>query len=54
MSNQIDQTEFYEIMDKLWMHCDESQFTYYCKAHGEQMGCYYCEFDYTKPCDCDE
>ncbi len=31
--------------------CDESQFRYTCKAHGESMGCYYCEFDYTKDCE---
>lgn len=55
MSHQvIDQTEFYEIIDELWMCCDESQFKYYCKAHGEFMGCYYCQFDYDKPCGCDE
>jgi len=47
----IDQTKFYTIHEPTWMCCDESQFTYVCKAHGEKMGCYFCEFDYDKPCD---
>jgi hypothetical protein len=54
MSKPIDTTEFYEIMDKLFVCCDEHQFTYYCKAHGEKMGCCFCEFNYDEPCGCDE
>jgi hypothetical protein len=50
----IDTTEFYEIADETWMHCDASQFKHYCIAHNELMGCYFCEFDYTKPCGHDE
>jgi hypothetical protein len=47
----IDETEFYFIKDEMKFHCDESQFVYVCKAHGEQMGCYYCEFDYDTDCE---
>jgi hypothetical protein len=47
----IDETKFYTIHEPTWMCCDEFQFTYVCKAHGEKMGCYFCEFDYDKPCD---
>jgi hypothetical protein len=50
----IDETEFYLIQDEMRFCCDESQFRYTCKAHGEEMGCYFCEFDYSKPCDCEE
>jgi hypothetical protein len=51
-STIIDQNEFYLIKDEMLFHCDESQFVHVCKACGEQMGCYYCEFDYSQPCDC--
>jgi hypothetical protein len=54
MKNKIDETPYYDIIDEQRFCCDESQFKYYCKAHGESMGCYYCEFDYDKPCDCEE
>ena len=33
--------------------CDEFQFVYYCEKHDEPQGCYYCDFDYTKPCECE-
>jgi hypothetical protein len=49
----LDENEFYFILDEMKFHCDESQFVYVCKAHGEQMGCYYCEFDYDKECECE-
>jgi len=50
----IDQNEFYFIKDEMKLCCDEIQFVMVCKEHGEQMGCYYCEFDYSKKCECDE
>ena len=49
----IDQNEFYEIIDRQHFCCDESQFVYVCKAHGEQMGCYFCEFDPYGNCECE-
>ena len=52
--SQIDSNEFYTIHDPTWICCDEIQFKYYCKAHNEKMGCYYCEFDYSQPCDHEE
>jgi hypothetical protein len=54
MIDVIDQTEFYLIQDESHFCCDEMQFRYVCKAHDEYMGCYFCEFDYNKPCDCEE
>lgn len=50
----IDTNEFYEIIDRQHYCCDESQFIYVCKAHGEQQGCYFCEFDYSAPCECEQ
>ena len=50
----IDQNEFYLIHDLTFMCCDESQFRYSCKEHGEIMGCYFCEFDPYAKCECDE
>lgn len=47
----IDSTPLYNIYEPTWFHCGESQFRYVCKAHEEAMGCYYCEFDYSQPCD---
>ena len=47
----IDTTEFYTIHEPTHMCCDESQFTYVCIAHRETMGCYFCGFDYDKPCE---
>jgi hypothetical protein len=47
----IDETEFYLIQDEMRFCCDDSQFKYTCKAHGEEMGCYYCEFDYSQDCE---
>ena len=44
-------SEFYLIKDEQRFCCDESQFKYVCKAHGESMGCYYHEFDYTENCE---
>ena len=49
----IDENEFYFVIDEMRFCCDESQFRYVCKAHGEAMGCYYCEFDYSKDCECE-
>jgi hypothetical protein len=50
----IDENEFYLIKDEMMFHCDESQFKYICKAHGESMGCYYCEFNPYDKCECEE
>ena len=54
MSNVIDQTKHYNIIDEIHICCDAQQFRHICKAHGEYMGCYFCTFDYTEPCGCDE
>jgi hypothetical protein len=34
--------------------CDEIQFKYHCTTCGEAGGCYYCDFDIDKPCECVE
>ena len=47
----LDETEFYFILDEIKFHCDEQQFVHVCKAHGETMGCYFCEFDYSTDCE---
>ena len=49
----LDENQFYFIKDEIKIHCDEQQFIHVCKAHGEQQGCYYCEFDYDKECECE-
>jgi hypothetical protein len=54
VSNTIDQTKYYNIIDEIHICCDAQQFRHICKAHGEYMGCYFCTFDYTEPCGCDE
>lgn len=33
--------------------CDEQVVKMYCEPHGEFMGCYFCEFDYTEACECE-
>ena len=53
MSTVIDQTQHYEIVDRLFVCCDEHQFRYVCKAHGESMGCQFCEFDPYQKCECE-
>ena len=53
MKTYIDENEFYFVKDETHFCCDECQFIYVCKEHGEQMGCYYCEFDYSKDCECE-
>jgi hypothetical protein len=47
----LDETEFYFVKDEQHFCCDESQFVHVCKEHGEQMGCYFCEFDYSTTCE---
>jgi hypothetical protein len=47
----LDETEFYLIKDEIKFHCDEQQFIYVCKEHGETMGCYFCEFNYDENCE---
>jgi hypothetical protein len=47
----LDEDKFYFIKDELHFCCGESQFIYVCKAHGEQMGCYFCQFSYSEDCE---
>jgi hypothetical protein len=54
LSRVIDRTPHYEIIDELFVCCDEHQFRYYCKAHQERMDCQFCAFDPYAPCDCPE
>jgi hypothetical protein len=49
---KIDSNKYYEIADQLFVCCDEHQFRHYCKAHGEEQGCQFCEFDSDKKCEC--
>ena len=53
MTQFIDETKDYYIMDVTHLCCDEIQFKYVCKKCDETMDCYYCGFDYTEPHDCD-
>jgi len=53
LAQQIDSNEFYEIMDEQFYCCSQSQFIYYCKLHGEQMGCQFCEFNPYERCECE-
>lgn len=50
----IDQNKFYNIMDELFVCCDEHQFRYVCKQCEEYMGCQFCTFDPYKACDCSD
>lgn len=54
MSNVIDQNTYYTIKEpSIWRGCcDTVQFQYFCKAHSEAMGCYFCDFSYTEECGC--
>lgn len=47
----IDQTQYFYVIDQQYMHCDEMQFIYQCKACGNEPYCYFCGFDYNKPCE---
>ena len=38
----------------LSMCCNEIQFPYTCRKCGEEMGCYYCDFNYDEAHECDE
>jgi len=44
----------YRISDEQHLCCDEFQFKYYCVKCEEFMGCYFCEFDYNEPHDCED
>lgn len=48
----IDSNDHFNILDELFVCCDEHQFRYVCKAHGEQMGCQFHEFDPYTECGC--
>jgi len=44
----------YTVLDEQIYHCDEFQFQYVCNKCEEDMLCYFCEFDYSKPHECEE
>ena len=46
----------YRISDRtfLAMCCNEIMFKYTCRKCGEDMGCYYCSFNYDEAHGCDE
>jgi hypothetical protein len=52
MATVIDKTDHYLIWDISHYCCDEAQFKYQCRVCDEMMGCYFCSFDYSEPCDC--
>lgn len=52
MSQVIDENKYYRITDEYYFCCDEVMFRYYCKSCSKFMGCYFCQFDYDEPCDC--
>jgi hypothetical protein len=33
--------------------CDEWQFVAYCYKHENKFGCAFCEYDYSKECECE-
>ena len=51
MRDVIDSTDFFDIIDEQYWHCQETQFKHYCKNCGEFAGCYFCEFDPDQPCE---
>ena len=51
MTTKTKLNEMYYSTDRGLFCCDEFQYATYCEAHDEPMGCYYCEFDYSIPCD---
>jgi len=51
MTKKIDENNFYTIHEPTFMCCDQSQFRHVCKKHGEFMGCYFCQFNYSQPCE---
>jgi hypothetical protein len=44
---------YYSTMESFFC-CDEQVIKMYCEPHGEFMGCYFCQFDYTEKCECEE
>ena len=44
---------FYYSTGESFFCCDEQVIKMFCEPHGEFMGCYFCEFDYTDPCECE-
>ena len=44
----------YRISDRTYLAlcCNEIQFKYNCRKCGEDMGCYYCSFNYDEAHDC--
>ena len=43
--------KFYLTNYESFVCCDELQYRYFCDNHFEQMGCYFCEFDYSIDCE---
>jgi hypothetical protein len=52
MPKVIDSNKYYDILDELFVCCDEHQFRHVCKKHRERQGCSFCAFDPYGPCDC--
>jgi hypothetical protein len=53
MNKIIDTNEHYYILDEQHYCCGESQFRYFCKVCDAFAGCYFCDFNYEEPHDCD-
>lgn len=53
--NTVKLNEWFNVVtDEGFRCCDEWQNVIVCVAHGEQLGCIYCESDYTLPCECED
>lgn len=52
MSTKIKVNEWY-YTDMEPLFCCDFQYRTICEKHDEVQGCYYCEFDYSKPCECE-
>jgi hypothetical protein len=53
-NTKISVNEFYYSKGETLFCCDEQVVKMYCEPHGEFQGCYFCEFDYTEKCECEE
>ena len=49
------ENQHYRISSNTWlaMCCNEIMFKYTCRKCDEQMGCYYCDFNYDEAHECD-
>jgi hypothetical protein len=52
-NTKIKVNENYYSTTESFFCCDEQVIKMYCEPHGEFMGCYFCEFDYTEKCECE-